>query len=61
MGQLGYPEFVFKPEPDVMLHAEKEYAVAASFVDVSIGRQGAFGPRLLSCRDVQTLQELECQ
>jgi Amt family ammonium transporter len=28
MGQLGYPEFVFKPEPDVLLHAEKQYAVA---------------------------------
>jgi ammonium transporter, Amt family len=28
MGQLGYPEFVFKPEPDVMLNAEKGYAVA---------------------------------
>jgi ammonium transporter, Amt family len=28
MGQLGYPEFVFKPEPDVLLHAEKAYAVA---------------------------------
>ncbi len=27
MGQLGYPEFVFKPEPDVC-QAEKEYAVA---------------------------------
>ena len=29
MGQLGYPEFVFKPEPDVMLAAEK-MAVAAA-------------------------------
>jgi Amt family ammonium transporter len=28
MGQLGYPEFVLKPEPDVMLQAEKGYAVA---------------------------------
>lgn len=28
MGQLGYPEFVFKPEPDVFLQAEKTYAVA---------------------------------
>jgi ammonium transporter, Amt family len=28
MGQLGYPEFVFKPEPDVLQHAEREYAVA---------------------------------
>jgi ammonium transporter, Amt family len=28
MGQLGYPEFVFKPEPDVLLNAEKGYAVA---------------------------------
>jgi ammonium transporter, Amt family len=29
MGQLGYPEFVFKPEPDVLLRAEKAaYAVA---------------------------------
>ncbi len=28
MGQLGYPEFVLKPEPDWMLRAEKEYAVA---------------------------------
>ncbi|HTR48630.1 MAG TPA: ammonium transporter [Verrucomicrobiae bacterium] len=28
MGQLGYPEFVFKPEPDVLLQAEKQYAVA---------------------------------
>jgi Amt family ammonium transporter len=28
MGQLGYPEFVFKPEPDVLLQAEKGYAVA---------------------------------
>lgn len=28
MGQLGYPEFVFKPEPDVFLKAEKTYAVA---------------------------------
>jgi Amt family ammonium transporter len=28
MGQLGYPEFVFKPEPDYLLKAEKAYAVA---------------------------------
>jgi Amt family ammonium transporter len=28
MGQLGYPEFVFRPEPDSMLRAEKEYAAA---------------------------------
>jgi ammonium transporter, Amt family len=28
MGQLGYPEFVFKPEPDGMVQAEREYAVA---------------------------------
>jgi len=28
MGQLGYPEFVFKPEPDVLLNAEKGYAMA---------------------------------
>jgi Amt family ammonium transporter len=28
MGQLGYPEFVFKPEPDVLLRAEKAYGVA---------------------------------
>jgi len=28
MGQLGYPEFVFKPEPSVLLNAEKSYAVA---------------------------------
>jgi len=28
MGQLGYPEFVFRPEPDWMVKAEKEYAVA---------------------------------
>lgn len=28
MGQLGYPEFVFKPEPDVLVNAEKSYAVA---------------------------------
>ncbi|MGC2421363.1 MAG: ammonium transporter [Candidatus Acidiferrales bacterium] len=28
MGQLGYPEFVLKPEPDLMLHAEKAYGVA---------------------------------
>ena len=26
MGQLGYPEFVFKPEPDILLRAEKAYA-----------------------------------
>jgi Amt family ammonium transporter len=25
MGQLGYPEFVFKPEPDFMLAAERAY------------------------------------
>src|SRR5215469_10366363 len=28
MGQLGYPEFVFKPEPDVLVTAENSYAVA---------------------------------
>jgi Amt family ammonium transporter len=28
MGQLGYPEFVFMPEPDWMIKAEKEYAVS---------------------------------
>ena len=28
MGQLGYPEFVFKPEPDYLMHANKE-AMAA--------------------------------
>jgi ammonium transporter, Amt family len=28
MGQLGYPEFVFRPEPDVLAHANRE-AVAA--------------------------------
>jgi Amt family ammonium transporter len=28
MGQLGYPEFVFKPEPEVLVSAEKSYAVA---------------------------------
>jgi ammonium transporter, Amt family len=28
MGQLGYPEFVLKPEPDFLLQAEKGYAVA---------------------------------
>ncbi|MGA8367119.1 MAG: ammonium transporter [Candidatus Acidiferrales bacterium] len=28
MGQLGYPEFVLKPEPDFMINAEKAYAVA---------------------------------
>ena len=28
MGQLGYPEFVFKPEPDFMQQAEKAYAMA---------------------------------
>jgi Amt family ammonium transporter len=28
MGQLGYPEFVFKAEPEVFLRSEKEYAVA---------------------------------
>jgi ammonium transporter, Amt family len=28
MGQLGYPEFVFKPEPDILVTAEKSYAVA---------------------------------
>lgn len=28
MGQLGYPEFVFKPEPDYLLKAEKAYAIA---------------------------------
>ena len=28
MGQLGYPEFVLKSEPDILLSAEKGYAVA---------------------------------
>ena len=28
MGQLGYPEFVLKPEPDILVSAEKGYAVA---------------------------------
>jgi ammonium transporter, Amt family len=28
MGQLGYPEFVFKPEPEFMLHAEQAYATS---------------------------------
>ncbi|MBZ5693929.1 MAG: ammonium transporter [Acidobacteriia bacterium] len=28
MGQLGYPEFVFKPEPDFLMHANKEAAAA---------------------------------
>ncbi len=28
MGQLGYPEFVFTPEADVMIQAEKQFAVA---------------------------------
>jgi ammonium transporter, Amt family len=28
MGQLGYPEFVFAPEPDVLRQAERQYAVA---------------------------------
>ncbi len=28
MGQLGYPEFVFRAEPDILVHAEQEYAVA---------------------------------
>ena len=28
MGQLGYPEFVFAPEPDFLVHAERGYAVA---------------------------------
>jgi Amt family ammonium transporter len=28
MGQLGYPEFVFKPEPDVIRQAERRFAVA---------------------------------
>ncbi|HUK21260.1 MAG TPA: ammonium transporter [Gemmatimonadales bacterium] len=28
MGQLGYPEFVLVPEPDVMIQAEKQFAVA---------------------------------
>jgi len=27
MGQLGYPEFVFKPEPEFMLAAERAFAV----------------------------------
>jgi Amt family ammonium transporter len=26
MGQLGYPEFVFRPEPDYMLAAEQAIA-----------------------------------
>jgi Amt family ammonium transporter len=29
MGQLGYPEFVFRPEPEVMQHAEAAYGVTA--------------------------------
>jgi Amt family ammonium transporter len=28
MGQLGYPEFVFAPEPDVLRQAERQFAVA---------------------------------
>ena len=28
MGQLGYPEFVFREEPAVMIHAQQDYAVA---------------------------------
>ena len=28
MGQLGYPEFVFRAEPSVLAHANEEYAVA---------------------------------
>ena len=28
MGQLGYPEFVFAPEPDVIRQAERRFAVA---------------------------------
>jgi ammonium transporter, Amt family len=28
MGQLGYPEFVFLPEPDVLRQAERQFAVA---------------------------------
>jgi Amt family ammonium transporter len=28
MGQLGYPEFVFRAEPTVLAHANEEYAVA---------------------------------
>ncbi|HTR67640.1 MAG TPA: ammonium transporter [Terriglobales bacterium] len=28
MGQLGYPEFVFKPEADIFAHAPREFAVA---------------------------------
>jgi len=28
MGQLGYPEFVFRDEPSVLAHANEEYAVA---------------------------------
>src|SRR5438445_8119185 len=28
MGQLGYPEFVFREEPSVLIHANEEYAVA---------------------------------
>ncbi len=28
MGQLGYPEFVFREEPEVLRHAERAYAVA---------------------------------
>ena len=30
MGQLGYPEFVFKPEPDVLVNAEKAAAYAVA-------------------------------
>ncbi len=28
MGQLGYPEFVFAPEPDVLRQAQRQFAVA---------------------------------
>jgi Amt family ammonium transporter len=28
MGQLGYPEFVFREEPEVLMHAREAYAVA---------------------------------
>ena len=28
MGQLGYPEFVFKPEADIFAHAPRDFAVA---------------------------------
>ena len=28
MGQLGYPEFVLKPEADIFTHAPRDFAVA---------------------------------